>query len=60
LLSSGAAPIVPNSDEQEDGDRQMHADDLRDYLEQDIVPPNVLKLLDHMPVSFQACLIGSI
>jgi hypothetical protein len=33
----------------------MDADDLRDYLEQDIVPPNVLKLLDHMPVSFQAC-----
>ncbi len=25
----------------------MHADDLKDYLEQDIVPPNVLKLLDH-------------
>ena len=35
---SGAAPIVPNSDEEEDGDRQMDADDLRDYLEQDIVP----------------------
>ena len=38
MLSSGAAPILPNSDEEEDGDRQMDADDLRDYLEQDIVP----------------------
>ena len=36
MLSSGAAPIVPNSDEEEDGDRQMDAIDLRDYLEQDI------------------------
>jgi hypothetical protein len=35
LLLSGAAPIVPNSDEEEDGDWQMDADDFRDYLEQD-------------------------
>ncbi len=32
---TGAPPI----DEEEDGDRQIDADDLRDYLEQDIVPP---------------------
>ncbi len=38
---SGAVPIVPNSDEEEDGDRQMDADDLRDYLEQEIVPPQL-------------------
>ena len=36
---TGAPPIVPNSDEEEHGDRQMDADDLRDYLEQDIIPP---------------------
>ncbi len=36
---SGAPPILPNSDEEEDGDRQMDADDLRDYLEQDILSP---------------------
>ena len=35
---SGAAPSVPNSDEEEDGDWQMDADDFRDYLKQDIVP----------------------
>jgi hypothetical protein len=39
LISSGAPPTVPNSDEEEDDDWQMDADDLRDYLEQDIVPP---------------------
>ena len=38
LLLSGVSPIVPNSDEEEDGDWQMDADDLRDYLEQDTVP----------------------
>jgi hypothetical protein len=38
LISSGVPPIVPNSDEEEDGDCQMDADDLRDYLEQDILP----------------------
>ena len=35
---SGTAPIVQNSDEEEDGDRQMDADDLRDFLEQAILP----------------------
>jgi hypothetical protein len=39
LQVTGAPPILPNSDEEEDGDQQMDADDLRDYLEQDIVPP---------------------
>jgi hypothetical protein len=39
LHVTGAPPIVPNSDEEEDGDWQMDADDLRDYLEQDILPP---------------------
>ncbi len=34
----GAAPIVSNSDEEEDGDWQMDADDLRDYLEREILP----------------------
>jgi hypothetical protein len=38
LISSGVPPIIPNSDEKEDGDRQMHADDFRDYLEQYIAP----------------------
>ena len=38
---TGAPPIVPNSDEEEDGDWQMDADGLRDYLEQDIVPPHL-------------------
>ena len=53
---SGAAPIVPNSDEEEDGYRQMDADDLRDYLEQDIVPHQLppatgpyASYLAHMP-----------
>ncbi len=36
---SGAPPIAPNRDEEEDGDRKMDADDLRDYVEQDILPP---------------------
>ena len=36
---SGTAPTVQNSDEEEDGDRQMDADDSRDFLEQDILPP---------------------
>jgi hypothetical protein len=39
LLISGTAPIVQNSDEDEDGDRHMDPDDLRDFLEQDILPP---------------------
>ncbi len=39
MISSGVPPIVPNSDEEKDGDHQMDADDLRDYLEQDILPP---------------------
>jgi hypothetical protein len=60
LHLSGAPPILPNSNEEEDGDRQMDADDFRDYLEQDIAPPNVLQLLDHKPVSLLAYLIGSI
>jgi hypothetical protein len=33
LHLSGSAPIVQNSDEEEDGDWQMDADDLRDYLD---------------------------
>ncbi len=40
MISSGAPPIVPNSDEEEDGDRKMDDDDLRVYLEQDILPPS--------------------
>ena len=40
MNSSGVPPIVPNSDGEEDGDSQMDADDLRDYLEQDILPPH--------------------
>jgi hypothetical protein len=39
LYISGTAPILQNSDEEEDGDWQMDADDLRDFLEQDILPP---------------------
>jgi hypothetical protein len=39
LHLSGALPILPNSDKEEDGDQQMDADDLRDYSEQDIAPP---------------------
>ncbi len=31
--------LLPNSDDEEDGDWQMDADDLRDYLGQDIIPP---------------------
>ncbi len=53
---SGAAPIVPNSDEEADDDWQMDADDLRDYLEQEIVPPQLpaatgpfASYLAHMP-----------
>jgi hypothetical protein len=34
---SGAQPIVPNSDEAGEGDRQMNADELRDYADQDIM-----------------------
>ncbi len=36
---SGAPPILPNSDEEEDGDWKMDADDLIYYSEQDFVPP---------------------
>jgi hypothetical protein len=53
LHLSGPAPIPPSSDEEEDGDRQMDADELRDFLEQDILPPNVHQLLDHMQVPCQ-------
>ena len=64
---SGAAPIVPNSDEEEDGDWQMDADDLRDYLEQDTVPHQLppagywpVTICQTLPVTLHACLIGSI
>ena len=39
MYISGTAPILQNSDDEEDGDRQMDADELRDFLEQDILPP---------------------
>jgi hypothetical protein len=34
-----SAPILQNSDEDEDGDWQMDADELRDFLEQEILSP---------------------
>jgi hypothetical protein len=39
LHPSGPAPIILNSDEDEDGGWQMDADDMRDYIEQDILAP---------------------
>jgi hypothetical protein len=34
-------PLFQTVTKKEDGDRQMDADDLRDYLQQDIVPPQL-------------------
>ena len=39
LHPSGPVPILQNSDEDEDGDWQMDADELKDFLEKDILPP---------------------